>query len=146
MIVPFICKLKVKKAKNMGEEKEEEKKVDDFWNDNFDIDGLAHIPKSKNVGWKGDPNRKAKNILQEYCQKFYYPRPKYKLIIKEGTPHDSLFTAVVIGEVGINHKTEKLFLTGKGHSIIHAQYKAAEKACDMLGLKYKSDDDNEVKE
>ena len=145
MIVPFICKLKVKKAKNLGEEKEEDKKVDSIW-DHYDSKGLAHIPKSKNEDWKGDPNRNAKNILQEYCQKFYYPPPEYKLIIKEGTPHDPLFTAVVIGEVEINHKTEKLFLTGKGHSIIHAQFKAAEKACDMLGLEYKSDDDNEVKE
>ena len=109
----------------------------------FNIEGLKelkHLGKSKNRGWKGDPSRNAKNILQEYYQKFYYPLPEYKLIKKEEALHKPLFTVAVIGEVGKNLKTEDLYLTGEGPSRIYAELKAAEKACDMLGLKYNSSD------
>lgn len=84
----------------------------------FDLEGLKHLPKFKNVNWKGDPNRNAKNILQEYCQKFHYPLPEYKIIRKEGELNNPLFTVAVIGEVRINYKTKKLYLTGEGRARI----------------------------
>ncbi len=108
------------------------KKEESIW-DSFNPEGLMHIPKSKNLNWKGDPSRNAKNTLQEYCQKFFYPLPEYKLIRKEGELLNPLFIVAVIGEVGINYKTEKLYTTGEGRARVFAELKAAEKACDMLG-------------
>ena len=110
-----------------------------IWDDNFNSK-LKHLPKMKNVGWKGDPNRNAKNILQEYCQKFRYPLPEYNLIKTEGSSHEPWFIVAVIVEVGINNKSEKLYLTGEGNAVIFAEFKAAEKACDMLELEYKPSD------
>ena len=104
----------------------------DIW---INFDPNDHVPKRKNVGWKGSHKRNAKNILQEYCQKFYYPLPEYKVINND----EPLFTiGGVIGGVGINYKSEELFtITSEAPSIFQAEFKAAERACDMLRLKYK---------
>lgn len=111
------------------------KKKKTVW-DSYNSKGLAHLPKMKNIGWKGNPNQNPRNVLQEYCQKFYYPPPKYRLIKSEGPTHEPIYTVAVIGEVGINDKDVRLYLTAEGSTKTLAELKAAEKACDMLELKY----------
>ena len=112
------------------------KKTKSIW-DSYNSKGLAHLPKMKNIGWKGNPNQNPKNVLQEYCQKFYYPLPEYRLIKSEGPTYEPIYTVAVIGEVEINHKVVSLYLTAEGSTIYLAEFKAAEKACDMLELKYR---------
>ena len=74
-------------SKEPEENETEEERVSRVFEKLKDSGGqLKHVflsNKAKNIGWKGDPNRNAKNILQEYCQKFNFPLPKYKIITEK---------------------------------------------------------------
>ena len=97
--------------------------------------------REKNKGWNGDPNMNAKNILQEYCQKFKYSIPKYWRIKTDGSLHAQIFTVSVIGKMG-SYKSEEMKFTGVGRTTKFAEIKAAEKACDKLELKYRPIEEN----
>ena len=104
-----------------------------------DIKVPTHIPKDWDYDWKGEPSKDAKSILQEYCQKWGYSIPEYKEILhQEEIQSHHHYTVAVILEARIDNEDKELYLLGGGRSKKKAGFNAAEKACDIIGLEYKS--------
>jgi len=83
--------------------------------------------------------KNAKNVLQEYCQKFGLPLPHYREIKREGLDHQLIFTVEVIVEILIENKRVILNESAISLTIQKAEILSAQKICDQLKLNYKTD-------
>lgn len=81
--------------------------------------------------------KNAKNVFQEYCQKYGLALPHYHQIKKEGLEHQPLFTVEVIAEVLMEDKKEILNASAISLTKRKAEILSVEKICDKLKLDYK---------
>lgn len=83
-------------------------------------------------------NKNAKNVLQEYCQKKGLPIPEYDFVDKQLFDNKSIYTVETRVKAILNGNIKAVSAKGKMTSSKAAEFIAAEKLCDMLGLIYKA--------
>ncbi len=84
-------------------------------------------------------NQNAKNVLQQLFQKKYgspHILPDYSDFDKEGPDNDPIFTVRLNESISISGKKYELKVEGIGSKLKIAEIKAAEKACDLIFLRY----------
>lgn len=84
-------------------------------------------------------NQNAKNVLQQLFQKKYgssYILPDYSDFDKEGPDNSPIFTVRLNESISINGKKFELKVEGIAGKLKIAEIKAAEKACDLIFLRY----------
>ncbi len=93
--------------------------VKEFFFSHFEKEVLQ-IVKNPELNWKA--------VLQDYAQRKSQQKPEYRITDQEGPDHDKIFyVEVLIGE--------KVLGKGSGASKKQAEQRAAEDACNELGVK-----------